>query len=547
MATGAVASPTLTLAVATETSSGVAATAPTLGIVLASDTRPENSKPTGQRSTYGNPDPVMAWRKEETTSISLPMLPVIEDNGLGELLLWHFGADNTAQLASSDAYKHEFTRGTIKTGTIWIHDGLQDQKIRMCGIDSVDLTVQKSDGDVQIVCSAKGADMQNASDFGSPTYMDVGVAMPHQLSGFQTRLEWGQPTAAMRDTWKSIKWSSKRSLAFGVPGKAGLHVAGSSSPTLVTSSKTDTTIDIDFIDTDQEELARFREGVDTDPTATRHVDNFGLVDYRFTVFGDIIGSAADPWGEADVNNVGSTTATISGTYSGAATALMVWEVKLASSTVDTYSYRNTSGGVWSAWSTPEPINVGSLKLALDGGTAQTVSIDTTGLVAGATIASALQTAIQALGGDFAAMTVGFADSNYTITHASKQPSVTAATRNDISAALKLGVANGGTEAGNTSVSLGGVTTMAAHVNDLSDGVTIKFSSSTAGASGDLYYVSSHRRRYLRVLSTNNVFDSYKESGDKDFKTAQISAYHTSGSGATKPLLTLCNAKTTAYA
>lgn len=93
--TGAVSPTTLTLGLAIEATSGVLASAPGIGVVLGAESRPKNQKASGQRQTYGNPDPVLTWRKAETTDMSLPMLPLLEDNGLGELLLAHFGADST--------------------------------------------------------------------------------------------------------------------------------------------------------------------------------------------------------------------------------------------------------------------------------------------------------------------------------------------------------------------------------------------------------------------------------------------------------------------
>lgn len=548
--TGAVAPTTLNVAVKVEASSGVAETAPGVYMVLGAESRPKNSKATGQRQTYGNPDPVLPWRKPETTDMSLPMLPLLEDNGLGELLLAHYGSDViSAELGAVGAYNHVFTRASpIKTMTVWIHDGIQDKKIRMMAADTFSMTAKRDDGDVQLTFDLKGADMYDAADWGDASYADLEAGQPKALNALQARLEWGNPDAAIRSTWEQVKYASKLNTVFGVNGKDGLHMAGSGSPQFVTTSKIDNTIDIDFIDTDGEEMRRWYEGVDTNPTATQQHDNAGLVDFQFTTFGNIIGSAAAPWGEADINNAGTATLTVGGTYSGGVTSLTMYEIKLAQATVDTYSYRSATGGKWSAWSSAEPINVGTIMLALDAGTPVAVSIDTTGLVSGATIASALQTAIQAKAGDYAAMTVGFADSNYTITHATKQPKVTVATRNDIAAVLKLGAANGGTEtSGTSSVSDGGVTTMAAHVNTLADGITVKFSSSTGGLAEDRYYVYSHRLRFLRVLCENNMIESVTDTGGRDFKKATISAYHTSGTGATKPTTTACNTKSTAYA
>jgi hypothetical protein len=294
-------------------------------------------------------------------------------------------------------------------------------------------------------------------------------------------------------------------------------------------------------------MRRWYEGVDTNPSATQQHDNAGLIDYQFTLFGNIIGAAA-PWGEADLNNIGTATITVAGTYSGGATSLTMYEVKLAQGTPDTYSYRYTTGGKWSAWSSVENIFDGGFLLGLDAGDPVQVTISYGALATGADIAAAIQAAIQALGGDYAAMTCVWDDTNYTISHATKLPVVTPATRNNLAVALKLGVANGGVEAGTTSVSaVGGATTLVAQPNELADGITMLFSSSTLGADLDRFYVYSHRLRFLRVISENNMIENVTDNGGADFKKGTISAYHTSGPSATKPSITAVNTKSTAYA
>jgi hypothetical protein len=537
------------MALKIESSSGVAETTPGVYVVLGAESRPKNYKPTGQRQVYGTPDPILPWRKPENTDLSLPMLPLVEDNGLGELLMAHMGSDEIgSELGGVGAYAHVFTRAApFKTLTVWVHDGIQDKKIRMMAPDTFSLTVKRDDGDVQPVFDLKGADMFDASDFGSASYVDLEAAQPKALNALQARLEWGQPGANIRDNWEQIKFTSALNTVFGVNGKDGMHIAGSGSPQLVTSSKIDTKVDIDFVDLSGEEMRRWYEGVDTNPSATQQHDNAGLIDYQFTLFGNIIGAAA-PWGEADLNNIGTATITVAGTYSGGATSLTMYEVKLAQGTPDTYSYRYTTGGKWSAWSSVENIFDGGFLLGLDTGDPVQVTISYGALATGADIAAAIQAAIQALGGDYAAMTCVWDDTNYTISHATKLPVVTPATRNNLAVALKLGVANGGVEAGTTSVSaVGGATTLVAQPNELADGITMLFSSSTLGADLDRFYVYSHRLRFLRVISENNMIENVTDNGGADFKKGTISAYHTSGPGSTKPSITACNTKSTAYA
>ena len=112
----------------------------------------------------------------------------------------------------------------------------------------------------------------------------------------------------------------------------------------------------------------------------------------------------------------------------------------------------TAGTSVSGSSPSTDISAGSntkFKISVDNDTAETVTITLTGLDTGAKIATALQTAIRALGGNKAAVTVVFT-TVYTITSGtqSAQSSVviTNGTTLNLAAALKIGVANGGTEA-----------------------------------------------------------------------------------------------------
>jgi hypothetical protein len=101
---------------------------------------------------------------------------------------------------------------------------------------------------------------------------------------------------------------------------------------------------------------------------------------------------------------------------------------------------------------------GAFNILVDGdvGGAQLVKVPLAGLSSGAGIATALQTAIQALGGVYAAVTVTYntgSSGKYKVisgtTGASSTVVITNAAAHDIAAALKLGTGNGGSEvAGN---------------------------------------------------------------------------------------------------
>ncbi len=92
----------------------------------------------------------------------------------------------------------------------------------------------------------------------------------------------------------------------------------------------------------------------------------------------------------------------------------------------------------------------SFQISVDGDTTgpHTVTL-TAGTAGGAAIAADMQTQIQALGGVYAAVTVSYTDNRYVITSGTtgenSEVEITAAAANDISAALKIGKENGGTE------------------------------------------------------------------------------------------------------
>lgn len=88
-------------------------------------------------------------------------------------------------------------------------------------------------------------------------------------------------------------------------------------------------------------------------------------------------------------------------------------------------------------------------ISVDGGEAKEVTLSKTDNDTGAEIAAELETKIQALGDEFAAVTAAYGNSLYTITSGTAGTAskvvITAATTDDVSAALKLGVENDGVE------------------------------------------------------------------------------------------------------
>lgn len=123
---------------------------------------------------------------------------------------------------------------------------------------------------------------------------------------------------------------------------------------------------------------------------------------------------------------------------------------------DTVTFAATAGTSTSGANPSTDISGGvdnKIKISVDGDDAEVAEITLAGANSGANIASALQTAIRALGGNKANVTCTYSDSLYVITSATKGTGssvvITNAADHNVAEELKLGVSNGGTEAAGT--------------------------------------------------------------------------------------------------
>ena len=282
-----------------------------------------------------------------------------------------------------------------------------------------------------------------------------------------------------------------------------------------------------------------------------------MVTARLSIFGNAI-EAGPTTLEPDINNAGTLTGVISGSYTGG-TTITVGEVEINQGTPDEYRYRTTTGcGGWSAWSTFFPIaQVGFTILCdADVGGAQEIHINQASMDTGVEIAAALQVAIQALGGVYATVTCAFAGGVYVITGntgVGKSVVITNSAENNIADELKLGVANGGTEVaggeGTPATSTSDAvpaTTIVAITQDLFSGLKVLWSSTTLGADGDKFYLCSHWRRMLRFTIPTMVFENLAWDDSTDFNRKTETLYHTSASGGTKPSINIHNIRAAVY-
>jgi len=120
-------------------------------------------------------------------------------------------------------------------------------------------------------------------------------------------------------------------------------------------------------------------------------------------------------------------------------------------TTGLYSTSNTQTAGYETGASGGSTNISAgaattFKIAVDGMAAVSITLVLAGLTTGALIASAMQTAIQALGANYAGVTVAFVGNVYVITSGTVGTAssivVTAGTSNDVAITLKLGVANG---------------------------------------------------------------------------------------------------------
>jgi hypothetical protein len=471
--------------------------------------------------------------------MALPMLPILDGNGLGELYLALFGADDNDRLGSTAAYDHEFAWSDLaKTFTIWLKYVERYQKIRMNAIDSHDLEI-KNTGELTLDFATKGADKQETtlSDWGTEQFITLATAK--QITGLGCRLEYGEPGCAAREAWENLKLSYNRNMDAGAPGKAGQHAAGSGSPQIMTSTKSECKLTLDIRDTDGMEEERWRSGTNATPNADRQTDLIALVKARISIYGQQIGRTAGICIDQAIGNTGTTTATAQGTYSGS--GVKCWEVYITQGTPDTYKFRSrTDNGAWSDWSTPANITAGPD--AIENGVTITFSSTTDGLT-----------------GDLWYVSTHASEANAEADYCNAGTATLAVggvyTGADALTVYEIKLVNAATDTYVYRKTTGGAwsawstpaVAITASEQAFVDGLTLTFSSTTLGSEGDRFYISSHYRYMLRHTLPNLVFEKFtpKLAGGK--RTATLEFYHTSASALDRPFANMYNATTATYA
>lgn len=529
---------------------GARAASPTAYIIAGGKVTFQPEKKNNEIQVSGNRDPAMTYRGVETCKISIPMMALVDHNGLGDLLLGTFGTDTPAQCGSTAAWDHVFTANdTAKTMTIWAWDTLKPKSARMCAVDSMKFDVDRDKNEVIFTFDLVGADVVDSATFGSPSvgadpgYISAATEKPNLIPAGQAILEYGEPLAAVRNSWKKISISSKENIKFGPGGKGAPVPAGSTTPKMLVKGKRATSISIDLIDTDGVEQMRCREGGDTTPTATAEADNADLVRFRLKLFGSSIAAGLNAY--ADLNNTASVGVANLAVYSTAQNSNK--DITFTAKTpgvIPTITYaEGTSLAV--------AVDGVNITVTLDDSPAPTAD-DIIAAIQASTTASALVTVARKAG-----QTGVGTPSAFTV-----QPLVAAATGTDVTvsgsytgsdvAMIKVWIdASDTPDTFSWQLNDGTVTTGVACATEATalgtTGISVAFTSATGGVVGDTFYVFTHWQRVISFTSLTNALEAWKDKGDGDFYEGTVSMVHVSGPSETKPSMTLRTERTTAYA
>ena len=537
----------MVVASASENPSGSWATGAKKYHILSKDFSLVSTKKSNPKTLAGQPFPVLPWRGMEESAAQLGILPIPQGNGMGEALVRFFGADDCDQYGSTAAYLHHFTwENTPKTATYFLSYGEgRFEKVKMMAEDTLDIEI-KATGELSIDSALKGGELidTNLADYGTESLASLASAL--QLTGMGARLEFGEPGAGIRTAFEAMKISLKRNITMSLPGKDGQHPSGSGSPRACSSKNSAAALTIDFIDTDGEELKRWRQGVDTLPTATGQNDSAGLVKGRISIFGPAIASAIN--GEKDWVNGGTMVATFAGTYS-AGSVVTVGEIQVEHAPYTYVSAVVSNGHMF-------------FKAKTSG---VTIAID---VPAGAAATLACNVVSKAVSVVTATGEAGIGTST-----AQEIVDIINATPAAL-ALMDAGVAEGSTGAG---VILADVTaqSLAAGVVDvfryryttgsgfgawsgwryitkatpqtLVSGITVQMDDDDTCVTGDMFYFCSHYRDCLRLNLTNMSIDAFTDKVADGVYKGHMEVSHTSAAYANRPTCDLICTDVAAYA
>ncbi len=251
-----------------------------------------------------------------------------------------YGLDTISTLGTSGAYQHDFTLSdTIVILTKWEKTQIYEVKTRLCALKNL-VVDTPNDKATMITANFEGGLTVDSSDFGSATYMDE----TDQCKIIRAKM-WTLALGAESEEIRSLL--NKFKLEIGLNPK--LYVpAGADDPRQAVGGKRTfkLTLDVGPLVND-DELMRYRDGLNTTPAATSHQTCPGLLT-------NVVLSAAGPHigysygtATAGVGNTGTLTVAVSGTHSGSdADDLSLQIVAGDPADPNTFKYRWGTG----AWS-----------------------------------------------------------------------------------------------------------------------------------------------------------------------------------------------------
>lgn len=529
------------IALAFETA-GARATSPTIYIIPGGKITPTSERKLEEYKVAGNRDAAMAIKGGETSKLSIPMMALVDNNGLGELLLGTFGTDTPAQQGGTSAYRHAFTANdTAKSMTIWCWDTINPQSIRMVVVDSLKIEIDKEKNRVDFTFDCLGADMQDSSTFGSASY--VTASSTNLLPASGAILEYGEPLANVRSSWEKITINMKEGAKFGAVGKNAPIPSGSSSPKLVVKGARETTIDIELIDMDGKERRRCREGGNVEPDATADADNAAVVAFRIRIFG--AGIASHLWTYADLNN----TATV------AVANLAVYSTDQGSNKDLTFTAKTPgviptityADGSELAVAVASDVDI-TVTLNSDVSTAD----DIIAAIQADAEANALVTVARKTGQNGTGTPDAFTEQSLVAAASGTDVTVSGAYTAGTVAMIKVWIDANDTPDTFSWQENGGTTTTGVAITGSAQalgttGVSVTFSSTTGGTVGDTFYIFSYYQQMFEFSSLTNMLSPWKEKDSDDFYRGTVTMKHVSGVGGTKPSAAIVCSKTSAYA
>ncbi|VVB62780.1 Uncharacterised protein [uncultured archaeon] len=536
----------MVVASASENPSGSWATGTKKYHILDKDFALVSTKKSNPKQLAGQPFAVLPWRGMEESAAQLGILPIPQGNGMGEALVRFFGADDCDQYGSTDAYLHHFTWENLpKTATYWISYGEgRYEKVRMVAEDTLDIEI-KATGELAISSALKGGELIDSSlaDYGTESLADLSAAL--QLTGMGARLEFGQPGAGVRTAFEAMKLSLKRNITMSLPGKDGQHPSGSGSPKACSSKNSNAALTIDFIDTNGEELKRWRQGVNTAPTATGQNDSAGLVKGRISIFGPAIDDGIN--GEADYVNGGTLAATWGGTYS-AGSVVTVGEIETEHAPYSYVSAVVTNGHMFFRAKTSGvtihidvPAGAGESLACNVVSKAVTVTTATGEAGIGTSTAQEIVDIINATPEAYALMDAGVAEG-------STGAGVILA---DVTA---QSLASGSVDifryrytTGSGFGAWSGWRYITKAAQTLVNGITVTFDDDDTCVDGDMFYFCSHYRDCLRLNLTNMSIDAFTDKVADGVYKGHMEISHTSAAYANRPTCDLICTDVAAYA